>query len=306
MRLKYVFCTLLLLVSSFIKAQSNIYDIHKEGEDLVITTNGRDIILRKVLNGNVGAEFFLSDKKNFHIVYHYYGSYTKSMIVYSLYLEENAIGVKHVLHLNYDDREALPFGWIYYCTDKISVQDFNYDSLTSIKSQQSYDIYEIKEYSRSTLVFSDKNKAYSKAVKSRDKILLSLPLFFQDGSIIGNSEFIYNAQEWHDLNMNFSVDNFNIDYFKSTMTVDKKNVVSLNDIAYYLGKTKNYYISYMILENILTVYPKRMVAYINLGDAYWGYKKKEKAKKAYQQYITLMTKSGKTSLIPKRVYERVK
>ncbi|MDC1107216.1 hypothetical protein OAT16_10950, partial [Prolixibacteraceae bacterium] len=253
MRLKYVFCTFLLLIGGFVKAQSNIYDIHKEGEDLVITTNGRDIILRKVLNGNVGAEFFMSDKKNFHIVYHYYGSYTKSMIVYSLYFNKNVIGVKHVLHLNYDDREAVPFGWIYYCTDKISVQDFNYDSLTSIKSQYSYDISEIQKYCRSTLVFSDKNKEYSKAVKSRDKILLSLPLFFQDGSIIGNSEFIYNAQEWSDLNMNFSVENFNIDYFKSIVTVDKKNVLSLNDIAYYLEKSKNYYTSSMILEDILSV-----------------------------------------------------
>lgn len=79
----------------------------------------------------------------------------------------------------------------------------------------------------------------------------------------------------------------------------------LNDKAYYLEQAGIYEEAAFILEKVIEKFPDRIVAYINLGDSYWGLEEKEKAKEAYQTYISLMKKSGKEARIPKRIYERV-
>ncbi len=61
-----------------------------------------------------------------------------------------------------------------------------------------------------------------------------------------------------------------------------------------------------VLEKILEKFPNRTVAYLNLGDAYWGLDDKAKAKEAYQTYIKQMKESGKEKKIPQVVLERVK
>ena len=68
----------------------------------------------------------------------------------------------------------------------------------------------------------------------------------------------------------------------------KKALVRYNDIAYYLEQAKAYEEAIFLLEKITKEAPNRTVAYINLGDAYWGIGEKEKAKKAYLTYIEQM------------------
>ncbi|WP_324172513.1 tetratricopeptide repeat protein [Sulfurimonas sp.] len=87
---------------------------------------------------------------------------------------------------------------------------------------------------------------------------------------------------------------------------NKKNTAKTNDIAFFLERTKNYDEAIYLLEKILKKYPNRTVAYINLGDAYWGLKNKEKAKQAYSTYIKQMKEKGKEKKIPKVVLERIK
>ncbi|WP_324172504.1 tetratricopeptide repeat protein [Sulfurimonas sp.] len=88
--------------------------------------------------------------------------------------------------------------------------------------------------------------------------------------------------------------------------LSKKNLIAYNNIAYYLEKAKAYPEAIYLLEKILKKYPNRTVAYINLGDAYWGLKNKEKAKQAYSTYIKQMKEKGKDRKIPKVVLERIK
>jgi len=87
--------------------------------------------------------------------------------------------------------------------------------------------------------------------------------------------------------------------------LSKKTLTVYNNIAYYLEKAKAYDEAIFLLEKILEKYPNRTVAYYNLGDAYWGLEKKEKAKEAYQVYVKQMKEKGKEKKIPKKVLERV-
>jgi|GEM_PF-3238372 len=101
-----------------------------------------------------------------------------------------------------------------------------------------------------------------------------------------------------------------IDFFKiynliSVSSINLKNITKYNDIAYYLEKTNAYKESIYLLEKILEKYPKRIVAYLNIADAYWGDKNKNKAIKNYKLYLSQMKKNGKEKKIPKKVFQRI-
>ncbi|WP_378184178.1 tetratricopeptide repeat protein [Aquimarina sp. SS2-1] len=86
----------------------------------------------------------------------------------------------------------------------------------------------------------------------------------------------------------------------------KEAITQYNDIAYYLEQAKAYEEAVFLLEKIVEEVPDRTVAYINLGDAYWGLDEKEKAKEAYKTYVDQMKTKGKEAKIPKRVLKRLK
>ncbi|MHA7057234.1 tetratricopeptide repeat protein [Aquimarina sp. M1] len=86
---------------------------------------------------------------------------------------------------------------------------------------------------------------------------------------------------------------------------DEPSIKNYNNLAYYLEQSKAYEEAVFLLEKITKEAPNRTVAYINLGDAYWGLEEEEKAKKAYQTYIEQMKANGKESKIPKTVLERM-
>ncbi|MEN4761842.1 tetratricopeptide repeat protein [Chryseobacterium sp. C39-AII1] len=78
-----------------------------------------------------------------------------------------------------------------------------------------------------------------------------------------------------------------------------------NNIAYYLQESHINHEAILILNNILKKFPDRVVAYLNLADAYWEEGKKEKAVANYRQYVSLMKSQGKDlNKIPERVYTR--
>ena len=83
-----------------------------------------------------------------------------------------------------------------------------------------------------------------------------------------------------------------------------KNQVLLNNVGYYLERGGFYNEAIYILEEVVRNYPNRTVAFINLGDAYWGSASKNKAKDAYLKYIKLMKLGNNEKKIPQRVIER--
>jgi len=84
-----------------------------------------------------------------------------------------------------------------------------------------------------------------------------------------------------------------------------KNLTTYNNIAYYLQKAGSNEEAIYLLEKILKKYPNRTVAYYNIGDAYWAFGEKKKAKEAYTTYIEQMCDAGKQKRIPKVVRDRV-
>ncbi|MBF4516823.1 hypothetical protein IRZ71_10725 [Flavobacterium sp. ANB] len=86
-----------------------------------------------------------------------------------------------------------------------------------------------------------------------------------------------------------------------------ENIALYNDAAFNLIEMENFNEARIILLDIVNFSPDRVVAYLNLGDAQWGFDENEDAKKSYQKYISLMKTQGKDlNKIPKRVYERIK
>lgn len=83
------------------------------------------------------------------------------------------------------------------------------------------------------------------------------------------------------------------------------NVQHYNNIAYYLEQSGQYSESILLLNEVVATFPNRTVAYINLGDAYWGLEKYSEARQAYQTYIHLMRENNREQRIPQRVLDRV-
>lgn len=84
--------------------------------------------------------------------------------------------------------------------------------------------------------------------------------------------------------------------------LDKDNLESYNNIAYYLQKAGHNKEAILLLNSILQEFPSRTVAYLNIGDAYLGMHNSFKASQYYAQYTKLMQQEGKDSRIPERIH----
>ncbi|WP_405206389.1 tetratricopeptide repeat protein [Aquimarina sp. LLG6339-5] len=115
-----------------------------------------------------------------------------------------------------------------------------------------------------------------------------------------------NYKEKNKSNINLFGDKFVINFFLDNISLTSENLTKYNDIAYYLEQSKAYEEAIFLLEKIIKEFPDRTVAYINLGDAYWGMGEKEEAKKVYHTYMEQMKANGKESKVPKTVLERLK
>jgi hypothetical protein len=88
--------------------------------------------------------------------------------------------------------------------------------------------------------------------------------------------------------------------------ISNETVSQYNDLAYYLQQTSHEKLfAQYVLERITTIFPERIVAYINLGDTYWDLENFEKAKQAYRKYISLMKAAGNENKVPIIVWKRV-
>ena len=98
------------------------------------------------------------------------------------------------------------------------------------------------------------------------------------------------------------------EYWKGFFFLEPLSVVNLvkyNNIAYYLSEGGYHIGAAFILNEVLNQFPNRTVAYVNLGDTYWGLEKHAEAREAYQTYIRLMRESNREQRIPQRVFERI-
>lgn len=87
--------------------------------------------------------------------------------------------------------------------------------------------------------------------------------------------------------------------------IDRSSVTQYNNIAYYLEQGGAYEPAIHLLEHIVEAFPRRTVAYINLGDAYWGHGDRNAAIDAYKTYIRLLEEEGREDRAPGYVRERI-
>lgn len=88
--------------------------------------------------------------------------------------------------------------------------------------------------------------------------------------------------------------------------VSEQNVVLLNDLAYYLDESGNSRPAAIILKAVHAAFPDRVVAKLNLADAYWNLGEKPGAQRLYRDYQRDMKRQGKAAKIPARVAQRLK
>lgn len=77
-----------------------------------------------------------------------------------------------------------------------------------------------------------------------------------------------------------------------------------NDLGFLFEQAGYYQEAAELLEHITLRHPDRIVAYLNLADAYWALNRKESARKAYSSYYEKMITAGAQARIPQRVMSR--
>lgn len=77
-----------------------------------------------------------------------------------------------------------------------------------------------------------------------------------------------------------------------------------NDLGFLFEQAGHYPEAVELLQHITRKHPDRVVAYVNLADAYWALGDREQARQAYGQYHEKMTAAQKQARIPPRVLER--
>ncbi len=117
-----------------------------------------------------------------------------------------------------------------------------------------------------------------------------------------------NYSNIYDSKFTLKESTFNLDVLKAILyeiKLTKKTLTTYNNIAYYLQKAGSNKEAVYLLEKILKKFPKRTVAYYNLGDTYWELGDKKKAIASYTTYIEQMCNAGKAKKIPEVVKDRV-
>ncbi|PKQ61438.1 hypothetical protein BZG02_15915 [Labilibaculum filiforme] len=115
-----------------------------------------------------------------------------------------------------------------------------------------------------------------------------------------------SEHERKDIVKRYNLGIYDVFDYLNYIEINVESVQKYNDIAFFLIEAGSCQQAIYILENVVSKFPQRTVAYLNLGDAYSSHGDYEEAKQAYQKYIELMKALGKECKIPQRVFDRIK
>jgi len=210
------------------------------------------------------------DKNNFFLIYEYNASTTKVKDIYKYtYKDRLFLTFKETIKLYQDETGSKR---LYF--NQLEIDDQEFDVLESLGDtiQVSYQKSQLKDLIR---------------------------LYDYKGKRIGDIVYRFSGFDRF-VESPLSYSNDSIEY------LDIKDVEKLNNTSYFLEQSGDFHEAVFLLEKIIKKYPKRIVAYLNLADTYWGLKNKTKAKNYYRQYIELIKESRIENKIPERVLERLK
>ena len=150
--------------------------------------------------------------------------------------------------------------------------------------------------------YYNKEKIINRLVETgfckKDEIVEGKIVVLEEVKVLSLEELINKIK-----NQDIKIDTYYLVNSFSKYSLENKTVQKYNDIAYYLQQANANEEAIFLLEKIIEKYPNRIVAYLNLADAYIGINDKEKAKENYKKYIELMKQDNKDERIPKRVLE---
>lgn len=143
-----------------------------------------------------------------------------------------------------------------------------------------------------------KKKNIKKAIKT---IEWGIDFYFNNDHV----RFYDEEFNWRDPR---NINKDKIDKCFSEMQLNKKLSLQelaavFNDYAFFLSESNQSRKAEAYLLQVIKLNPKRVVAYINLGDVSWKLGKKAEARKYYKNYLDLLGKNKKN--VPERVYERL-
>lgn len=184
--------------------------------------------------------------------------------------------------------------------------------LTITSGQNSMDINFLKKGNN---WFSNLVTYYRSSSSGEEKIVQQIAISLKDFDFNNVAEQFGKTTSKNTVSLNDISNNeklMQLDIYKiadilKTYPISNQNITIYNDGANNLIEGENFNEARIILLDIVNFSPDRVVAYLNLGDAQWGFDDNENAKKSYRKYISLMKSQGKDlNKIPKRVYERIK
>lgn len=272
--------------------------VYIEESNLIIIENNQKYVIKEIIKDAAALSTSLKYdklKEEIYLTYDYRSSFMKRKINLKLKWKNRKLNLKKIYHILYDSREesGYEFGWvILFGSDKHTYIN-KYDDVVALESIIDYnnDKSEILVSSRKERLILEKapNNSSSK-----------WPAFYSDGTLIGHYAKDHSSTDLIFLESALS-DKLK---FASDLNISK-NITHFNDIGYFLEQVNENKEASAVLERVINANPNRTVAYINLGDAYWGLNMKLQAKQAYLTYIEQMKASGNEVKIPARVNDRV-
>ncbi|WP_428740042.1 tetratricopeptide repeat protein [Sulfurimonas sp.] len=264
---------------------------------------------REILNYNNEIKFIYKDMNNY--------AYTNEKL-FDIYKEDGGLmKVKNIFFTNSDKTLAILVGT--YNSLKAPPDD-PCDKLFAVW----YNLHVYKKYNDfmlKLLINDDEFNGHDGMVgcnnvaflyKTKEAIEKKLNEINISNNVVLNSleEFVKkNYAKKYDSLFTLKDSSFDIGALKEILNevpISTKTLTQYNDIAYYLEQANANDEAIYLLEKIIEKYPNRIVAYYNLGDAYWDDGDKLKAKQAYKKYIELMTNADKEKKIPQIVKDRAK
>jgi len=142
----------------------------------------------------------------------------------------------------------------------------------------------------------DKSEEITSAIVRRQVLL-----YYMDGKyeIIDLKDLENEAKEGRVHSKTFYIE------LLEKMPITRDNVRTYNDMAYYLEQANHNEESIVILDEVLRKVQDRVVAYLNIADAYWKQGDKFAAFLHYSEYAHRMQKKRKSKRMPSRVEKRI-
>lgn len=163
----------------------------------------------------------------------------------------------------------------------------------------------LQEYNTATPQFLDNYISESLLSEpAPGTVARALSLYYKPGNYKGLLDSLYRVPQSSFPLLPHIFSTTDATYFNNE-PISNKQVQSANDVGYFLEQANSLAVAEVVLKQVIEAFPKREVAYYNLGDVYLKQGNKALAAVNYNTYINLMTERKLQSKIPKKVLDFV-